>query len=99
MKLTPSRQGRILHPLKPGQRVRVRQTIVGRDKEWPTEIEGEVVEHVTQPTGSWYAHGPKGKLMLERLILKKDDGELSSLALCELSQVTVLDAPTKDAST
>jgi hypothetical protein len=99
MKLTPSRQGRVLRPLQAGQRVRVRQTIVGRDKEWPIEVEGEIVEHVTQPTGSWYTHGPKGKLHLERLIIRKDDGELSSLALSERSQVTVLDAPAGESPT
>lgn len=93
-----NRRGRTHRRLKPGQRVRVRQVIVGRDKQWPSEVEGEVVEYVAQPTGSWYAHGPKGKLWLERLIIRKADGELSSLVLDQRSQITVLDPPGEQSS-
>lgn len=92
MESLPNQRGRTRRRLQPGQRVRVQQVIVGRDKQWPTEVEGEVVEHVAQPAGSWFAHGPKGKLWLERLIIKKDDGEISSLVLDQRSQVTVLEA-------
>jgi hypothetical protein len=91
-------RGRTHRRLKPGEHVRVHQVIVGRDKQWPSEVEGEIVEYVAQPTGSWYAHGPKGKLWLERLIIRKADGELSSLVLDQGSQVTVLDPPADDAS-
>ena len=61
---------------KPGQRVIVTQQIPQRDEVWTTQTEGEVVRYEQKKTGSWYAHSKSHKLWLDRLVLRKDDGEL-----------------------
>ena len=58
-----------------------------RDGDWQTEVEGEVVRHETARTGSWYAHAYKGKFWLNRLTLRKDDGELVRLVLDDRTKV------------
>ncbi len=76
--------------LPPGIRVRVRQQINGRDSVWTTSVEGAVVRCFAKRTGSWFAHGRDGKLWLDRLLLRKDDGEETMLSLDSDSVVTVL---------
>lgn len=62
--------------IESGQRVRVKHSVVGRDRTWTSTIEGVVQSCDTRPTGSWFAHGKNDKLWLQRIMLKKDDGEL-----------------------
>ena len=76
--------------LEPNQRVRVTQEIVSREGTWTTSLEGTVVYCQSRPTGSWYAHGKNDKLWLQRIRLRRDDGELVELSLDERTQVTVL---------
>ncbi len=77
-------------PIPPGTRVRVEQVIQRRAGAYSTVVEGEVVSHDLEPTGSWYAHGNKGKLWLARLRIKKSDGEISALNLDSNSKITIL---------
>lgn len=80
--------------LRPGQRVRVQQTIERRDRDWHVAVEGVVREVTREPTGSWYAHGQDGRVWLQRLVLRKDDGELTSLVLDGHTRIELLaDAP------
>jgi hypothetical protein len=73
---------------KPGVRVRVTQTLPRPLGGLPsTVVEGTVVAYEQQPTGSWYAHGKNDKLWLDRLILRRDDGEVVYLNLDQYSQV------------
>jgi hypothetical protein len=67
----------------------VTQTIRRRAGEWQTQVEGVVVKHESRRTGSWYAHAYKGRLWLNRLTLRKDDGELVRLTLDESTKVTL----------
>jgi len=73
--------------LVPGARVRVTQQIAARDRTWTSEVRGTVVSYDQQPTGSWYAHAKGDKLWLDRLKLRKEDGELVTLVLDELSHI------------
>jgi len=75
-----------------GQRIRVTQSIVGRDRTWSCQVEGTVQSCKVEPTGSWYAHGKNDKLWLLRLRLRKDDGELTALILDANSKILFLDA-------
>ncbi|HKQ49934.1 MAG TPA: hypothetical protein VJZ71_17805 [Phycisphaerae bacterium] len=75
---------------KPAQRVRVRQRIRSSGGPWDTEVEGTVVSCAPQPTGSWYAHGKNDRLWLQRLRLRRSDGEIVDLVLDNDSSVTVL---------
>ena len=76
--------------LTPGTRVKVVQQIAARHYTLPTEVRGTVVKFEQRPTGSWYAHSKNDKLWLDRLTLRKDDGELITLNLDEYSSVEVL---------
>src|SRR5438552_4181410 len=67
--------------LKPGARVKVTQQIAARDYTWTTEVNGAVVQFEQKQTGSWFAHSKNDKLWLDRLVIRKDDGEITSLNL------------------
>ena len=81
----------IVRELRPGVRVKVTQQIAGRNYSWPTEISGTVVSYEQRPTGSWYAHSKDDRLWLDRLTLRKTDGELTTLNLDEFSHIELLD--------
>ena len=75
--------------LTPGVQVRVIQQIAARDHSYSSEIRGTVVAFAQQETGSWYAHGKDDKLWLDRLTLRKADGELITLNLDNFSVVEI----------
>ena len=79
--------------LKPGSRVRVTQQIAARDYTWTSEVRGTVVEYRQKQTGSWYAHSKDDKLWLDRLTLRKDDGEITTLILDEFSKIELDPTP------
>lgn len=78
--------------LKPGQRIRVVQTIDHREGEWRTAVEGVVHSVELQKTGSWYAHAKDDKLWLRRARLIKDDGEITILNVDSRTEVELLAA-------
>jgi hypothetical protein len=75
--------------LKPGAKVRVTQQIAARDYSWSTPVSGTVVGFEQKPTGSWFAHSKNDRLWLDRLVIRKDDGEISTLNLDEFSRVEI----------
>ena len=77
--------------LRPGVRVRVTQQIAARNYTWTAGVTGTVMGYEQKQTGSWYAHSKNDKLWLDRLLLRKDDGELTTLNLDEYSHVEILD--------
>ena len=76
--------------LSPGTRVKVTQQIAARDYTWTSDVVGTVLGYEQKQTGSWYAHSKNDKLWLDRLMLRKDDGELITLNLDDYSHVEVL---------
>ena len=90
----PSPLAQIRHRLRPGARVRVIQQIAARAYSWGTEHVGMVVKYEQKQTGSWYAHSRGDKLWLDRLVVKKDDGEIYTFNLDEYTHLDILsDAP------
>jgi len=77
--------------LKPGVQVRVTQQIPARDYTWTTQVNGTVVRYEQCTTGSWYAHSKNEKLWLDRLVVKKSDGEITTLNLDEYSHVEIVE--------
>jgi hypothetical protein len=77
--------------LRPGVRVKVTQQIAARHYSLGSEVAGTVVEYEQKQTGSWFAHSKNDKLWLDRLTIRKDDGELTTLNLDEASHVEILD--------
>ena len=83
--------------LVPGTRVKVTQQIAGRDYAWPADVKGVVVDFKQSPTGSWFAHSKGDRLWLDRLVLRKDDGEITTLILDDYTRIE-LEAPTAPAA-
>jgi hypothetical protein len=81
--------------LRPGVRVTVTQQIPARNYTWTSDVRGTVVSYDQKQTGSWYAHSRGDKLWLDRLTLRKDDGELTNLNLDEFSHIDFENEPTQ----
>lgn len=80
----------IRNQLKPGVKVKVIQQIAGRDYALTSEVVGTVMEYSQRQTGSWFAHSKNDKLWLDRLTLKKDDGEITTLNLDDYSNIEIV---------
>jgi hypothetical protein len=65
----------------PGTRVRVTQQLPQTHTVWSTQVEGTVVRWRQDRTGSWFAHGKDDRVWLDRLEIRRDDGELVTLNL------------------
>ncbi|MCL4740840.1 MAG: hypothetical protein KJZ54_01410 [Phycisphaerales bacterium] len=73
------------HKFEPGARVRVTKEVPRQSGAMTATVEGTVVRAGREKTGSWYAHGEDRKLWLDRLVIRKDDGEL---VVCNLDRST-----------
>lgn len=73
-----------------GQRVRVTQQIPRQVNPLSIAITGTIVRFGQQKTGSWFAHGKDDKLWLDRLELKREDGELVVLNLDRWSSIEAI---------
>ena len=80
--------------LKPGARVKVTQQIAARDYTWTSDVRGTIVDFQQKQTGSWYAHSKDDKLWLDRLVIRKDDGEISTLNLDDYTYIEIEHQPT-----
>lgn len=77
--------------LRPGTRVKITQQIAARHYSWNTDVIGTVVSFEQKQTGSWYAHSRGDKLWLDRLKIRKADGELTTLNLDEFTHIEIVD--------
>ncbi|HLO41690.1 MAG TPA: hypothetical protein VK176_11760 [Phycisphaerales bacterium] len=75
---------------RPGQRVRVTQQIPRQSGTSSITVEGIVLRAGQQKTGSWFAHSKDDRLWLDRLEIRKDDGERIVMNLDQYSSVEVL---------
>ena len=76
--------------IAPGDRVRVHQRIRQQDRWIALAVEGEVVSFQRRPTGSWFVHGKAGRLWLDRIVLRKGDGEESDLVIDEQTEIEII---------
>jgi hypothetical protein len=76
--------------LKPGQRVRIVQTIDRRERDWHATVVGVVQAVELGKTGSWYAHAKDDKFWLRRIRLVKDDGEVTTINIDPCTQIELL---------
>lgn len=75
----------------PGTPVRVIQEVTKRDGTYMTEVVGLVDSWEKRPTGSWYAHGKDDRYWLNRLKLRKADGEITLLVLDDATRIARLE--------
>ena len=78
--------------LVPGAGVKVTQQIAARDHTWTTVTTGTIEYYQQKTTGSWFTHSKNDKLWLDRLKIRKADGEIITLNLDEYSVVEVTPA-------
>ncbi len=79
--------------LVPGAAVVVTQQIAARNYALPAVVCGTVMDYSQKQTGSWFAHSRDDKLWLDRLVLRKPDGEITTLNLDEFSKVEIQSPP------
>lgn len=75
---------------QPGTLVRVTQQIPRRTDTYTTSVTGKVIRQERQYSGSWFARNKCNRVWLDRLILQKQDGEITILNLDEYTVVEVL---------
>lgn len=75
------------HRFLAGQRVKVTQQVPRQQGSLSATVEGLVVRYEQSKTGSWYAHAKDDRLWLDRLVLKKDDGEIVTLNLDQYTSI------------
>ncbi len=80
---------------QPGTRVKVTQQMPLADRTWTQPVVGTVVRFRQAKTGSWFAHARDDRLWLDRLEIRRDDGE--SVVL-NLDQFTVIESDPAPAS-
>ena len=83
----------------PGQRVILTQQIPQRNHVWATRITGQVVRFRQRTTGSWFAHAKDSKLWLDRLTIRKDDGEMVECVLDPYTHVEIVREAGGDSTT
>ena len=74
-----------------GDRVKVTQQTPRQRGVITISVEGRVVRLGQQKTGSWFAHSKDDKLWLDRMELRKEDGELVVLNLDRHTVVEPID--------
>lgn len=75
-----------------GSLVRVTKVLVHGEERSAFVIEGELLRMGQQKTGSWYAHSKDKKLWLDRVEIKKADGEIVVVNLDDQSQIEIVNA-------
>ncbi len=75
----------------PGTMVRVTQQIPHRTDTCMTVVTGQVVHQERHSSGSWFAGNKDDRVWLDRLVVRKADGEITILNLDEYSVVEVME--------
>lgn len=76
--------------LKPGDRIEVTHEVKVGLKRWPTVTVGTVVETERRRQGLHNRRNFDDKVFADMIILTKDDGSLTTLAVDEFTQIRVL---------
>jgi len=75
---------------EPGMKVRVTQQIPHGKSAWTSSVEGVILRFGQQKTGSWFAHSRDDRLWIDRLEIRKEDGEIVVCNLDQYSRVEVI---------
>jgi hypothetical protein len=76
--------------LQIGRLVRVTQQVPRLSGTGSISVEGTILRFGQQKTGSWFAHSKDNRLWLDRLELRKADGELVVINLDQYSSIETL---------
>jgi hypothetical protein len=81
---------KLLSELKPGQKIKLTQTVRVGDREWPTTVTGAFRNISYLATGLATQRVPEDDIVVVTVHFTKENGELSSIALDEQSKVEVV---------
>ncbi len=81
----------LLQRLRPGQRIRVTQTVRIGMKSWTTAVTGTFRAYNFLATGLATDRVPEDDIVVVTVHFTKDNGEMSSVALDEQSKVELLE--------
>ena len=84
---------RVFSALNPGDRVEVRHQVKVGFRSWETTTVGNLVEAERRRAGLHYRRNFDDKAFSDLLVLRRDDGELTTVTLDEYSRLRVLDPP------
>ena len=87
--LSPAMQ-QTLAGLKPGQRIRIIQSVRVGDREWTTTVEGVFRNINYLATGLSTDRLPQDDIVMPTVHFAKDNGELSSIALDENTKLSTI---------
>ena len=87
----PPRVRAVLEGLRPGQRVRITQTVRVGMKSWPATVAGTFRHLDSLATGIATDRVPADDIIVAVVHFTKDNGELSSIAVDENTLIEVLD--------
>jgi hypothetical protein len=83
----------LLKGLRPGQRIRITQTVaINTRRKWTTTVEGAFRQVNFLATGLSTERVPEDDIVVVTVHFTKDNGELSSITLDDSSQVEVIPA-------
>lgn len=80
----------VLRSLKPGQRIRITQTVRVGLKQWTTTVTGAFRELNYLATGLATDRVPQDDIVVVTVHFTKDNGELSSVTLDEQSKIEAI---------
>lgn len=84
----------VIRGLRPGQRIRIRQTVRMNSRwGWDTTVEGVFREVNFLATGLATQRVPEDDIVVVTVHFTKDNGELSSITLDDQSQLDVVSGP------
>jgi hypothetical protein len=81
----------LIQSLKPGQRIRITQTVRVGLREWKTTVTGIYRDLLYLATGLSTDRVPQDDIVVPTLHFTKDNGELSSVAIDEHTKVEVVE--------
>src|SRR5947209_787298 len=82
----------VLHRVQPGQRIRITQRVRVGMKEWTTTVTGVYRTVRYLATGLSTERVPEDDIVVPTVHFTKDNGELSSVALDEQSQIEIIES-------
>ena len=85
---------RLFADLAAGDRIEVEQEVRVGQKCWPTKTVGTLVRTERRRHGLHFRRNPDDKVWSDVLVLRHEDGELTTLAVDEITKIRRLEAAT-----
>jgi hypothetical protein len=83
----------VYQTLSPGDRVEIAHQVKVGFRQWRTSTSGTVVGHVRERHGLHYRRNSDDCVFRDILVLRREDGELTTVTLDEFSELKLLARP------